>query len=72
MYQRANNVGVKQIISWVKSLQNFTFFVVKVSNGAILRFLVAFFGPFWKFMLLFGIFFALVGSFGPLLCFVAN
>ena len=25
-YQRANNVGVKNILSWVKSLQNVTLF----------------------------------------------
>ena len=32
-------------------------FVEKVSNIAILRFLVAFFGTFWNFMFLFGILF---------------
>ena len=40
-------------------------FFEKVSNIALSRFLVAFFSTFWNFMLLFGIFFALFGSFGP-------
>ena len=56
-YQRANNVGVKKILSGVKSLQNVRCFVGKVSYGADLRFLVAFFGTFVNFMLLFWIFF---------------
>ena len=45
-YKCANNVCVKKILSWVKSLQNVTFFVEKVSNVAILRFLVAFLSTF--------------------------
>ena len=40
----------KKILSGVKSLQNFTFFIGKVSNDAILRFSVAFFGTFWNLM----------------------
>ena len=47
-YQRANNDGVEKILCC---------FVGKVSNGAISRFLVAFLGTFWNFLLLFCIFF---------------
>ena len=47
-------------------------FVEKVSNVAILRFLVAFFGEFWNFMLLFVIFKNYLSLLGLSRCFVSS
>ena len=63
-YERANNVRVKKILSRVRSLQNLHCFVKKVSNVAILRFLVAFYENFEIFYY-FWYFLALTGSLGP-------
>ena len=71
-YERANNVRVKKILSRVNLCKILRYFVEKVSNVAILRFLVAFLSTFWNFMLLFGIFLHYLGLLGLLRCFVAN
>ena len=65
-YQRTNNVGVKNILSRVKSLQMLHCFVEKESTVAISRFLVAFFGTVLELHVNFLHFISsLFGSLGP-------
>ena len=73
-YQRANNVGVKKILSGVKSLPNLRCFVGKVNNDAISCFLVAFFSSsrFASFCYFLAFFLHYLGLLGLLCCFVTN
>ena len=56
MYECANNVRVKKSYLRYNLCKILSCFVNKVSNVAILRFLMAFLGTFWNCMLLVGIF----------------
>ena len=56
-YQRANHFGVKKILSWVKSLQNFTLFCQQSALfGVIFLHILEFYVTFWHLLALFGCF----------------